>query len=354
VHFLGPVKLPYIIDKINRAIAKLTRLLFNKEYNTKHTILLSLYFARKLRQKMKGQHYDCILAPAASTDLAFLKLDAPLIYFSDATFRLIVDAYVWEYGKIAGFSRREGDYIERKALRKSDAYILASEWAAKSAINDYGVPKDKIVIMPLCANIDYVPPREMIFNKEQNEELTLLYLAVEWGRKGGDIAFEALQELHQQGIRAKLIVCGCIPPPEVQHPFLEVIPFLNKNKKEDYDKFVSLLSSVHFLILPTRADCSLIVAGEANSYGVPAITTKVGGVPDVVKDGVNGYCLPYEARGDAYASVIKKVFFDKAAYHNLIEGSRERYEQRLNWDKWTEDFVRLYQSIVIDKRKNED
>jgi glycosyltransferase involved in cell wall biosynthesis len=349
VDFLGPVEFPWIIQKTLRAVAKLTRVLFRKEYNTKYSLLLSWYAARALKRKMNGRKYDCVVAPAASTEFAFFKTELPTIYVSDTTFRLISNYYLNEFANISSFSRWEGDLLEKKSLRKSSFIIYSSHWAENSAIEHYGIDPSKIGVTPLGANMDFAPPRSMIFEKEKNETLTLLYLAVEWERKGGRIAFEALEHLHTLGIRAKLIVCGCVPPPEFKHPGLEVIPFLNKNLKEDHDRFVNLLSTSHFLILPTRADCSLLVACESNAYGMPAVAARTGGVPDVVLDGINGYCLPYEARGESYAKLIAEIFNDKPRYHHLIESSRTRYEEKLNWDKWSEKFTEMYDRHVLNK-----
>lgn len=197
--------------------------------------------------------------------------------------------------------------------------------------------------MLLGANIDIIPDREIIFKKEQNITLTLLFIGVDWERKGGAIAFDALQHLHASGIKAKLIVCGVIPPSEFVHSHMEVIPFLNKNEHKDYEQFVAVLSSVHFLIMPTRADCSLLVGAEANAYGVPTISTNVGGVAEVVKDGINGYCLPFEAGGNDYASAILDIYSNKEKYHNLIASCRKRFDEELNWDTFAALFHQVLQ-----------
>ena len=122
---------------------------------------------------------------------------------------------------------------------------------------------------------------------------------------------------------------------------MEVISFLNKNIPEDFNLFVQIISSVHFLLLPTRADCTPVVNSESNAYGVPAITTNVGGVAGTVIDGVNGYCLPFEATGKEYAALIAEIFSDKKRYHQLIESSRARFEDELNWDKFAVFFQNL-------------
>ncbi|MGI8952106.1 MAG: glycosyltransferase family 4 protein [Chitinophagaceae bacterium] len=353
VDFLGPVKLPKSIDKILRAIAKFTRVVFKKEYITKYSLLLSWYSSRILKKKMEGHKYDCICAPAASTELSYIKTDVPVIYISDTTFKLLSHYYIKDFSNIPFFSKWEGNILERKSLKKSSLVIYPSHWAAASAVNDYHIKKEKLFIMPFGANMDYTPEREMIYEKEENPTLTLLYMAVEWERKGGSIAFETLKHLHYvYGIKAKLIVCGCEPPEQFSHPYMEVIPFLNKNKPEDHERFVKLLSSVHFLIVPTRADCSLIVACEANAYGVPAITTDTGGVSEIVKDGINGYCMPYGADGWMYATLIAELFADKQKYHQLITTSRQRFEEELNWDKWADGFRELYETHINHQSTN--
>ncbi len=353
VTYLGPVQPPRWLDLLLRATAKFTRLVFRKEYNTKHNLLFGWYAARVLKARMKGKHFDCIVAPGAATEFSALRTTLPRIYTSDTTFELISNYYLREYARISRLSRWEGNLIEKRALHNANFVIVSSNWARNSAIGYYGVEGSKVVVQPLGANMDHDPGREMIFEKEKNPVLTLLYLAVEWERKGGPVAFAALEELHRRGVPARLIVCGCIPPETFRHPGMEVIPFLNKNINEDHDRFVHLLSTSHFLLLPTRADCSLLVACESNAYGMPAIATQTGGVPDVVRDGINGYCLPYDAPGAAYAELIQEIFSDKDRYHELIRTARQEYEQRLTWDRWAERFAALYEEHVLGKGGSE-
>ena len=341
VDFLGPVKIPWLLDKFFRALQKLSRLFFRKEWIPKYSLLKNVYASIILKKKMKGRQYDFLLAPAAASELGYLNTRLPVIYFGDATYKAYSETYEKEFRNLASFSRWEGNHLEKRSLQKSTLVILTSHWAARSAMNDYNVPAAKIEVLLLGANVDHLPGREIIFDKEANKTLTLLFLAVDWERKGGPIAFDTLLHLHTMGIQAKLIVCGVIPPPEFVHPFLEVIPFLNKNEAGDYVRFVSLLSSVHFMIVPTRADCSLLVNCEANAYGVPTISTDVGGVPDVVKNGINGFCLPFNAGGAAYASVIADLYGDKERYHRLITSSRNMFDEVLNWDKFAENFCKV-------------
>ena len=340
VHFVGPVKIPWLLDKLIRVLQKTSRAVFGVEWIPKYSLIKNIYASISLKRKMRGQHYDFVFAPAAAPELAYLKTNVPIIYFGDATYKIYSDTYKKEFRNAGSFTKWEGNFLEQRSLDKSKLVILTSQWAVQSAIKDYGILATKIETILLGANVDNIPDRQSIFLKDLNPQLTLLFLAVDWDRKGGAIAFETLVNLHAQGISAKLIVCGCVPPAGYEHPFLQTIPFVNKNISDDYALFVKLLSTSHFLLVPTRADCSLLVAMEAASYGMPAITTRTGGVPDVVIDGVNGYCLPYEADGTAYAGLIAEIFMDKDRYHQLIVSSRDRFDHALSWDRWAVDFLK--------------
>ena len=347
VHFLGPVKIPWLLDKTIRALQKLSRFLFRSEWIPKYSLLKNIYAVWVLKRRMRGRHYDLLVAPAAASELGYLNTNLPIVYFGDATYKAYSETYEKEFKNSNRFSRWEGNHLEKRALKKSRLIVLTSHWAARSAMHDYHVPAEKIEVILLGANIDPVPGRDIIFNKEANKTLSLLFLAVDWERKGGPIAFAALEHLHKMGINARLVVCGVVPPSHFVHPCMEVIPFLNKNDAADYQRFVALLSSVHFLVVPTRADCSLLVSCEANAYGVPTVSTDVGGVKDVVQEGISGFCLPAGAGGAEYASTIATIFADKEKYHQLIISSRKRFEEELNWDSFAENFHEVLEKHSI-------
>lgn len=67
---------------------------------------------------------------------------------------------------------------------------------------------------------------------------------------------------------------------------------------------------------------------EAASFGIPVIATQVGGTPEIVKDGVNGYLLPVEISGEELKNSIEK-------YLQLPEQKKDemRFSSRRIWEK---------------------
>ncbi len=189
-------------------------------------------------------------------------------------------------------------------------------------------------VQPFGANFEDIPPPTVVTQRRRAERCRLLFLGVKWHRKGGDIAYETLLQLEELGISTELTVCGCAPPTKISHPHLRFIPFLNKNDEKQRKELEQLYLASDFFLLPTRSDCTPIVFCEANAFGLPIITTRTGGIPEMVKDGENGFVLPLAARGDAYARVIADIYQDEQRYAALIRSSRAAYDKRLNWDTW--------------------
>ena len=289
--------------------------------------------AKIAAQRLAGQHFDVIVAPSSVSAIAFLQTDIPILLPLDATFRL-QRGYYPAYLHLLAFSARQGEMLEQAAFQNATKLLFSSPWAARSAIEDYGVDPQKVHTIFWGANLDHIPPREQVLAKKLSRQCRLLFMGVEWQRKGGDIAFEALLKLEEMGIEAELIVCGSGPPIGMTHPHMRVIPFLDKNDERQARQIEELYTISDFLILPTRADCAPNVFNEANAFGLPVITAKTGGVADLVRDGENGYVLPFEARGQDYAQVIAKLYRDEQHYLSLVQSSRAAFEERLNWDVW--------------------
>lgn len=320
-------------------------MLLRKDYGYHASVLNSRLFARRFLSKLKTNTPDLIFAPVASVEIALLKTEIPIVYLSDATFSVMQDYYP-NFKRLLGFSKREGNYLERLAIQKASAIIYPSNWAARSAVEDYGADQAKVHIVPFGANIDAVPHRDAILAKSAESKCKLLFLGRNWARKGGDIAIETLHHLRLSGVDAELTVCGCVPPHGAATDYVHVIPFLNKNDENQRRQLEALLLDHHFLVLPTRADCSPIVFCEAAAYGLPSVTTDTGGVSGVVQNGRNGFLMPLSARGDQYAALIRSIYVDANRYQDLIMKCRNAYDQQLNWDSWGKSASRIFEGVL--------
>lgn len=98
--------------------------------------------------------------------------------------------------------------------------------------------------------------------------------------------------------------------------------------------FEQILRQSHFLIAPTLFDCFGIVYCEASAYGIPVLTTDVGGVSQAVRNGQNGFLFAAAAPASDYADTIIELYTHKDRYANLGRECRKHFETRLNWSVW--------------------
>lgn len=278
--------------------------------------------------------------------IAYLKTDKPKVLYTDATQLSLLDYYFIEKGKNTKYLRNilSSRYIkeiiktERRAFNNADLVILTSEWAAQNAVEEYNICPEKIRITPFGANLEVSYSEEEIhsFIKKRNEEkCKILFIGIEWYRKGGDIAIETARRLNNMGLDLELHFVGITDFPEKDlPPYIINHGKISKASHEGLKTMNHLFSSSHFMFLPTRADCTPVVFSEAMAFGVPCISTKTGGIPTIIRNGVNGYCIDPQSQSvpQSFADTIFAVFKDKQAYEKLALGALQDSRTRLNWD----------------------
>jgi glycosyltransferase involved in cell wall biosynthesis len=346
---LGPVpmRLPFALgDRLN---SWLVRPLTGKRYQYGWSVAVARWYGWVFGRKLARQQFDLLVAPASFTEIAYLRTNVPIVYIEDSTLHQLIDFYPGLTGLLE-VSKTELNHLEKQALSRASLVCYSSEWAAQSARSDYGAPAEKLAVFPFGSNYPSPPSREQAaaHRPAAYGGCRLFLLGGEWGRKGGTIAYATMVALQQAGIPATLTVVGCAPPdPEnYANPGVTTNPYLNMGVPADQARLHELFSTADFFLMPSRAECAAIAFCDANSFGLPVLTTDVGGIGSFVQQGVNGYMLPLSATGEDFARRIQEILANPALYQHLRQQSRVLYEQVLNWDIWV---AKLKQEL--EKRK---
>ncbi len=100
------------------------------------------------------------------------------------------------------------------------------------------------------------------------------------------------------------------------------VTFLGKQ-----DHIERLIPLAHVLLLPSDLEAFGLAALEAMSCGVPPVATRVGGVPELVTHGVDGFL---EAPGDieAQAARVSELLSDQALYSRMAGAARQTAQTR--------------------------
>jgi len=347
VVYLGPDNsgiTRFIVDNVAR-MNRVWLWLTKQSFATDHNRLLSRRLGRFFERRLHEEPCDVLFAPVGSVELATLRTKLPIVYYSDLTWAQIVEYYP-DYSSISSFGQAEGELIEAAAIRRAEASVYPSEWAVDSACNHYGASRKTTQKVSFGANLNEPPTRAEALNRNLDGTLELLLVGVNWERKGAPIAVECLISLLERGVDAHLTILGCNAPEGFSHPRLTVIRFLSKHDPEQRKQIARLFLDAHFMLLPTRADATPIVISEASAFGLPTLAADTGGLRGSIREGINGFLHPFEARGDAYANTILKVITDPIRYRDLVVSSRDEFENVLNWDAWGKSMRPIFERVL--------
>jgi len=342
----------YYIDQLGETesvFQRMKRKLYSisgKKYLIDRNPVVLNKWARKIQKSMPSKT-DIILGYSSQP---FARLDSvkPMVFWSDAVFANMVDYYE-VYSNLCQESLFHGNQMEQLALENVNLAVFSSDWAANAAKKYYNVPDSKIKVIPYGANIDVDHDLEDIHKMASNKKLSpckLLFLATEWDRKGGDIAVEVARVLIKSGIKTELHIIGVEVVKEVEDEyFVKAHGYLNKSVKMERILLNKVISESHFLVLPTRADCTPIVFNEFNAHGIPVISTNEGGIPSIIKNGRNGFLFEKDMNAEKIALKIIDLLSDRKSYIDLAKSSFNEYQTRLNWKVSINEFQKLLNSL---------
>ncbi|MEX0876985.1 MAG: glycosyltransferase family 4 protein [Phycisphaerales bacterium] len=308
------------------------------------------HYARQVEKQLRGTDADIIVGPGG-LPLCYLETDLPIVVWTDCTFASLLNYYE-AFKNMSARSVRDGHRADKALFDRCYRAMFSCQWAADSAINDYGYDPRKCEIVSLGANVPFErneqQARDLIASRNK-DEMQLLFLGVQWIRKGGDFALKVGEELVRRGLPIKMKLVGAAPPEGQPIPeWAEVVGFIKKSTPEGLARIGGLLDTSHFMVLPTLADCTPIVFNEASSAALPVLTTRTGGVPSVVHEGVNGHLFDLDGQPGAWADRIEQLWNDPEGYTRLCMSAWKDYGQRLNWDSVGPRAVEYLERAVAD------
>ena len=293
--------------------------------------LFAMNYARQIEHTLVHADVDAILS-LETYPISFLQTQNPIILWRDATFAGMVGFHPF-YRNLCKESIRDGHRTERLAFEKCRLALFSSEWAASSAIKDYGTDPSKIKVVPFGANIECnrnLAQIRNIISQKSSKVCKLLFIGVVWYWKGGDVAVQVAERLNQMGLPTELHIAGCTPPYPLPD-FVKSYGFISKKTEQGRAQLNDLFEKSHFFILPTRADCYGIVFAEASSFGLPSLAPDIGGISTVVRNGRNGHTF---SRGDdpqLYCQTVLDMMANRQEYERLSLSAFNEYTERLNW-----------------------
>ncbi|MCC2666443.1 MAG: mshA 1 [Gammaproteobacteria bacterium] len=305
------------------------------------------HYSQQIAKRLEKLDVDAIIAPLINP-IAYLDSQKPIVLWTDALYAGLLGFYT-NFSNHSVNSIQQGNIITQECLSRCKFAIFSSDWAARTALEIYGIAKEKVKVVPFGANIQChhtVEQIRQIIKSRSKNILKLLFIGKHWERKGGDIVFNVTQALHKAGQAVELNFIGCYPPENREIPgYIKCHGFISKRTPEGIEKITRLLHESHFLFVPSRAECFGIVFAEANAFGLPCLSSYVGGISSVIKDNMNGMTFGLDAPVDHYCEYLTNLMSHYATYEQLALSAFNEYSTRLNWKSATNSVIELIKPL---------
>jgi glycosyltransferase involved in cell wall biosynthesis len=333
VRILGPYPLRYRTPV--RLHNRLRRQLTGKGVLwERHRVIAHQYPAIVHKYLEQNPDLDILLATSVFY-VAGVRSRIPLVVWADTTVSGVIGRYR-RYQHLSKRSVTRSHAVEQAALTSCDMAIFSNQWAAEVALNSYHLDPRKVRVINYGANLLEAPERaELIrlLTLRGSDQIKLIILGVDWQRKGMAKAIEVAGELRKRGLNVQLQIVGCRPPSGFPVPgYVSLFGRVSKHTLEGVRQLERLLGESHLLILPTEAECAAVVLAEASAFGVPFISTDVGGNASIVRQGYNGILLPLEADVFTWANEAMRILNDRKSYERFVWQAYDFFHQRLSWN----------------------
>ena len=169
------------------------------------------------------------------------------------------------------------------------------------------------------------------------------------GVKRTDDVLLAVRRLRDRGVDAVLCMVGDGPDRDAVEQRAHDLDIVRQCLFVGYqDEVAPYYAAFDALILPSANEGTPVSAIEALAGGRPVVATRVGGVPDVVRDGVDGFLVE---PGDvaAMADRLAELAGDSELRARMGAAGRDRVLERYSVERLLDDMDRLYRELLDSK-----
>ncbi|WP_338670200.1 glycosyltransferase [Pseudodesulfovibrio methanolicus] len=273
-------------------------------------------------------------------------IGAVVKFFTGAKLIVEVNGHIKD-AKAARLSGKRVGLIKRKLYNLIGNISLMSSDCVKLLDNEqfeewYSVIKNKKIVM----FHDYVPTS--IFLPSNEDDNYLYCLGFPFYLKGVDILLKAFSLIQKDFPTTRLLVMGHCREPERSSWVARAAEIGNVeiHNPVNYEEVAQYIGKCTALVLPSRTEGVARVFLEAMATGKPCIGTNVGGTPNIIKDGVNGFVVPSEDYV-ALAESMKKLLSDPLMQKHMGEAGRKFIKTNFSDEMYVVNFAKMI-DIVSD------
>lgn len=224
--------------------------------------------------------------------------------------------------------------------------VTWSAWAKVGLMADYGVPADKVTVIPPGVNVrEWLRPSPRLM---QPGPCRILFVGGNLERKGGHLLLDAFRQLRveqqsanghsDQAVELHIVTRD----PLAEEPGLFVYNDLQPNST----RLKQLYHDCDIFCLPTSGDCLPMVLSEAGAAGLPVVSTRVAAIPEIVREGESGLLIPPGDR-QALLDALRLLIEEPAQRLHMGQRAVELVSAKYDAERNAQQLLRLLKRVAV-------
>jgi len=280
----------------------------------------SLEFRRGLREGP----YEAIVTNSVVSALFSRHFRAtPTLYAVDSTQEQIDEMEAYGVTEHSSLMRKLTLRLRRRLFEATMLIVATSRWAKAGMVEAYGVPEDKVVVVPFGADVRYwLPPSDPAVRAVSPRQV--LFVGGDFRRKGGELLLDWFRQRPADGVELHVVTKEPVEPIPGVVVHDDIGPYS--------PKLLALYQQADVFVLPSLAEAFGIATVEAMGCELPVVVSDAGGTADIVDPGVNGF-ITKAGDGRELASALETLLADADLRASMGRHGRRIAVERFGLDR---------------------
>lgn len=296
---------------------------------------------RKLRRWVNSMKPDLVCThdyrSSILAALSGVKRDLPWIAFSRGLTREGMKVGAWQW-------------LEQKLVRHADLIVAVSAGQAQ-VLRSHGIPSERIAVVHNAAMLPATgnPASDVDLRREFGfpADSTIVVAAGRFSEEKGQrdlIAAAKVALARELGLRFVLLGEGALLSDCRQ--LTEHLGIAGELKLPGFRRNIGdYLHQADIVVNPSLSEGLPNVVLEAMAHGKPVLATSVGGVPELIEDGMSGLLVPASDPG-RLADGIQRLALDRDLQRRLGTAGLERVARHFTFEGQAEQLLSVYSSVL--------
>lgn len=234
----------------------------------------------------------------------------------------------------------------KELFQKAECLHFVSEWLRSKAI-EIGAPSEKSIVIYAGLDSAFYSPISTKNKLSIKQQIKIVSTGRLVKLKGYEFSIRAIKKLIDEGIEVDYIIIGSgelldeLTRLAIDLQIEQKVHFLGtKSESQVRD----ILQKADIYIHPSLTESLGLAVLEACAMSLPVVASKVGGIPEIIQDNVNGL-LVEPGDSDALAKAIKNLVYNPAHAIELGQAARKTVLSKFSIAQETKNWQELYRQL---------